>query len=155
VTDRLTSPGEIPDIREARADDAPGVARLLGELGYPATPEQVQQRLAAHLLPGTRIFLAESDGRLVGLASFHCFPLIHEDSWLGRITSLVVAESQRGRGVGRRLVAATEEFAWASGCLRVEVTSGDHRPDAHRFYEHLGYQSDCRRFIRRRPTSSL
>jgi GrpB-like predicted nucleotidyltransferase (UPF0157 family)/GNAT superfamily N-acetyltransferase len=151
----LPGAGDVPIIREARTEDASGLAQLLGELGYPATAEEVQQRIAAHLLPGTRIFLAESVGRPVGLASFHCIPLIHEDGWLGRITSLVVAESQRGRGLGRRLVAAAEEFAWASGCQRVEVTSGDHRPEAHRFYEHLGYQLDCRRFIRRRPNSLL
>ena len=58
------------------------------------------------------------------------------------------AAHHRQRGVGRALVTAAEEFGWARGCLRLEVTSGDHRPEAQAFYEHLGYQLDCRRFIK-------
>lgn len=36
-------------------------------------------------------------------------------------------------------------------CARIEITSGDHRPDAQAFYEATGYFQDCRRFIRDRP----
>jgi GNAT superfamily N-acetyltransferase len=75
------------------------------------------------------------------------------DGFLGRVTSLVVTERERGRGIGRRLLAAVEEYAWSNGCLRIEITSGDHRPETHRFYERVGYQLDCRRFIRFRPWS--
>jgi len=49
-------------------------------------------------------------------------------------------------GRGRRLVAEVEEFAWNNGCARIEITSGDHRPDAQAFYEATGYFQDCRRF---------
>jgi len=35
--------------------------------------------------------------------------------------------------LGRRLVAEVEEFAWNNGCARIEITGGDHRPDAHAF----------------------
>jgi hypothetical protein len=42
-----------------------------------------------------------------------------------------------------------EEAAAACGCLRMEVTSGDHREqDAHLFYQAQGYRADCRRFIK-------
>ena len=70
-------------------------------------------------------------------------------SALGRITSLVVDPGHRQCGIGRLLVAAVEEFGRAHGCIRFEVTSGDHRPEAHAFYEHLGYKLDCRRFVKR------
>jgi GNAT superfamily N-acetyltransferase len=53
------------------------------------------------------------------------------------------------------LVAEAEEFAWNNGCSRIEITSGDHRPDAHAFYEAIGYFQDCRRFIKERPTENL
>jgi GNAT superfamily N-acetyltransferase len=78
-------------------------------------------------------------------------PLMHADGYLGRVTSLVVAESNRRQGLGRLLLSTAEEYAWSNGCSRMEITSGDHRPDTHAFYEHLGYQVDCRRFIRNRP----
>ena len=47
------------------------------------------------------------------------------------------------------MVAAAEKIAADGGCLRMEVTSGDHREqDAHLFYQSLGYRTDCRRFLK-------
>jgi GNAT superfamily N-acetyltransferase len=136
-------------IRSAQRVDAPAVAELLAALGYPSPVEQVVQRIAdCEASASTAVFVAEATQRIVGVASFHCIPLFHADGFLGRITSLVVSPDYRQRGIGRLLVAAAEEFARARGCARIEVTSGDHRPDAHAFYEHVGYQLDCRRFIK-------
>jgi GNAT superfamily N-acetyltransferase len=56
---------------------------------------------------------------------------------------------------GRRLVTEVEEFAWNNGCAGIEITSGDQRPDAHAFYEAIGYFQDCRSFIKERPAENL
>jgi GNAT superfamily N-acetyltransferase len=69
--------------------------------------------------------------------------------WWRAINMLLLRSFSR---LGRRLVAEPEEFAWNNGCARIEITSGDHRPDAHGFYEAIGYFQDCRRFIKKRPT---
>jgi len=138
-----------PAIRSAEPDDAPTVAELLATLGYPSPVADVARRVTSCAASSsTAVFVAEVARRIVGVASFHCIPLFHADGYLGRITSLVVAPEYRQRGIGRLLVASAEEFGWAHGCSRIEVTSGDHRPDAHAFYEHLGYQLNCRRFIK-------
>ena len=63
----------------------------------------------------------------------------------------VLVEQLGYRADGRRLVAEAEEFAWNNGCARIEITSGDHRPDAHAFYEAIGYFQDSRRFVKKRP----
>lgn len=146
----ITHPNHPPAlVRDARRDDSHGVAELLAALGYPSTGAQIERRIAGHATsPESAVFVAEAAKRIVGVISFHCIPLFHADGFLGRITSLVVSADYRQRGIGRLLVAAAEEFARTHGCLRVEVTSGDHRPDAHAFYEHLGYRMDCRRFIK-------
>ena len=136
-------------IRRARSNDASAVAELLAALGYPSEVAHIERRIAnCATSPDTFVFVADSMTRIVGVLSFHCIPLFHADGSLGRITSLVVAPDYRQRGVGRLLVAAAENFAWRHGCARVEVTSGNHRPDAHTFYEHLGYKLDGRRFIK-------
>lgn len=141
-------------IRNARRHDALGVAELLSVLGYPSPVEDVERRIIdCESSVHTVVFVAEFDSRVVGVLSFHCIPLFHAEGYLGRITSLIVAPNYRQRGAGRLLVFAAEQFAWSHKCSRVEVTSGDHRPDAHTFYEHLGYQLDCRRFIKRDPNS--
>ncbi|RYF39943.1 MAG: GNAT family N-acetyltransferase [Cytophagaceae bacterium] len=136
-------------IRNARCHDALAVAGLLATLGYPSLVEDVEQRIAdCEDSVHTIVFVAESDSHIVGALSFHCIPLFHAEGYLGRITSLIVAPDYRQRGIGRLLVFAAEQFAWSRRCIRVEVTSGDHRSETHAFYEHLGYQLDCRRFIK-------
>jgi ribosomal protein S18 acetylase RimI-like enzyme len=142
-------------IRRAQYSDASSVAELLTALGYPSSAAQVERRIVASLTTvDTAGFVAESGERAVGLLSFHCIPLFHADGLLGRITSLIVAPEYRERGIGRLLVAAAEDFARAHNCIRLEVTSGDHRPDAHAFYERLGYKVASRRFIKHVPAPS-
>jgi ribosomal protein S18 acetylase RimI-like enzyme len=162
VWDHATTPGIDLDgaasqeggaviVRRARNVDAPGIADLLTTLGYPANALQVDRRLAGCAgSNSTAVFVAESCGRVLGVLSFHCLPLFHEDGFLGRITSLVVAPDRRRRGIGRLLVVAAEESAWAQRCTRIEVTSGEYRTDAHAFYQRLGFEPDARRFIKRR-----
>jgi len=45
----------------------------------------------------------------------------------------------RGRGAGRQLVEAVERWAAARGLDEISVRSNVVRPDAHPFYERLGY----------------
>jgi GNAT superfamily N-acetyltransferase len=138
-------------VRHARHNDAPALAGLLTLLGYPSSAAQIQERMAQQYIAATdAVFVAEMAGKVVGLLTFHCTPLIHADGFLGRITSMVVATDYRRHGVGKRLIDAAEEFAWSHGCERIEVTSGDHRADAHAFYESVGFRVDCRRFLKSR-----
>src|SRR5579859_5654979 len=91
-------------IRKALPTDAGAISMLLRELGHPATADQITVRLA--LLERTefdRAYLAECDGRALGLIGLHFMPLLHRAPY-GRITVLVVLEEARGQGVGRRLV---------------------------------------------------
>ncbi|RYD73986.1 MAG: GNAT family N-acetyltransferase [Verrucomicrobiaceae bacterium] len=139
-------------VREAVAEDALQIAGLLGALGYPSTETLVRDRLA-HLSVRAEdaVFVADYAGELAGFLSFHISPLFHAEGCLGRITALAVSTRFQRSGIGRQLVAAAEQFAWTHGCVRIEVTSGDHRLDAHAFYEAVGFRMDIRRFIKSQP----
>ena len=144
-------PGEI---RPARAADAGEIAALLGELGYPATREEVARRLAALAGPDDDDAVqvaAGADGAVVGVIGLHRLRTLHAPSPPCYITALVVAASARGRGVGRRLLEAAESWARERGCGRMVVTSAEHRADAHAFYERSGYERTGRRFGRALP----
>jgi GNAT superfamily N-acetyltransferase len=121
-------------IRAATPDDAPVVAALLAELGYPSEVTAVRERLAATDL----VLLSEPDAGLVALQRI---PRLAEGGWFVRITALVVAEPSRGRGVGGALLAAAEAQAREWGAAMVEVTSGRRRERdaAHRLYLTAGY----------------
>jgi GNAT superfamily N-acetyltransferase len=141
-------------IRSASSDDSEQLAALVEQLGYRADERFIRDQLAELASrPGTTVFVADDNGAIIGLLCFSIIPLLHVSGGLGRISALVVDSECQGNGVGRRLVAEAEEFAWNTGCARIEITSGDHRPDAHAFYEAIGYFQDCRRFIKQRPST--
>jgi N-acetylglutamate synthase-like GNAT family acetyltransferase len=137
-------------IRPAEAADATAIAKLLGQLGYPAEEGAVGRRLAR--VAGSaidRVLVAEDASAVVGVASLHVIPLFHRDDGdLGRLSIIVVDEARRGSGLGRILVEAVEEAARELGCARLEVTTGLHRVETHRFYEELGYKELPRRYLK-------
>ena len=134
------------DVREAGPADAPRIAELLGQLGYPASHEEVARRLQYWAAtPNSCILLADESGLVVGCLSVHAVPYLERTGCWARIESLVVDTTVRGRGVGRALVAAAESMASGWGCLDIEVTSSRTRADAHCFYARLGYTDVCDR----------
>jgi GNAT superfamily N-acetyltransferase len=139
-------------VRPAAAEDAEQMVPLLEELGYPNDPHVVRERLAKVPRDDSQVLVAEDeDGRLIGLATMQVKWALHRPAD-ARLGSLVVASRVRGRGVGRLLLDAVERWAADHGCTRVELTSGSQRTDAHAFYEHCGYHSESRRFVK--PVSS-
>jgi len=133
-------------IRSATVADHAEIAVLLGQLGYDASATDVLNRLNAIQESSTDLVLVASGAdTILGLISLHVLPLFHANGFLGRITSLVVGEASRGQGVGSALVKAAEEWFVANHCIKIEVTSGDRRTDAHRFYESHGLLRDGER----------
>jgi GNAT superfamily N-acetyltransferase len=128
-------------IRLVHTTDAAAVNELLDELGYPqdgtaTTATRIQAWVGD---PSSAAYVAEAAGDLLGVIAVHiCLFFERTGSW-GRIVTLVVSSRARGQGVGGQLVAAAESFATSRGCTRMEVTSGDHRQDAHEFYRRRGY----------------
>jgi GNAT superfamily N-acetyltransferase len=142
------------EIRCASLADAAEIASCLSALGYGTLPSLVAEHLGLFAGSATdSVFVAPDSGRgpLLGVVSVHLLPLFHAPGLLGRITALAVKAEARGKGVGKALVAAAEAWAWGAGAQRMEVTSGDHRPDAHMFYQAVGYSLNERRFIKHFP----
>jgi GNAT superfamily N-acetyltransferase len=134
-------------IRPAAPADAPSVARLLGELGYPTDAADVPRRLAAIRGEGNDVFLAVGgDDEALGLISLVRYATIHAAGPTAYIMALVVSSTARGRGVGRVLVAHAKAWAAERGCTRLSVTSAEHRADAHAFYPACGMPYTGRRF---------
>lgn len=123
------------------------MAALLAELGYPVQARELPSRLSAVESEGSTVVLAvdENDTPL-GLAQVAKHSTIHADAPVAYITALVTNEAARGRGVGRALVNAAEAWAREKGCVRLSVTSAEHRSDAHAFYPKCGMPYTGRRF---------
>ena len=145
-------------VRRASVDDAAQIALCLAELGYRTPSPVVADRLRQFATSATdAVFVAVGNPEtpVAGVISVHLLPLFHTSGYLARITSLVVLTRVQRHGIGLALVKAAEAFAWEHACQRIEVTSGDHRPDAHAFYQRIGYALDERRFIKRAAESRV
>jgi ribosomal protein S18 acetylase RimI-like enzyme len=132
-------------VRRADRHDLPGLAALLGELGYPASPEELERRLQR--LDGD-LFVA-ADDEPVGLAALQIMHVLQRDAPAARVTALVVRADARGSGVARALISTLEAAARAAGCDHIHVTTANHRAEAHAAYRALGFEETGRRFAKR------
>lgn len=131
-------------VRRLAVEDAAAVAELSGQLGYPGTAEETRKRIDTMTRSEDRVaFAAVRDAELVGelLGWIDAAVERHlqaEDTVV--IGGLVVRESARGCGVGKRLCEEVEQWARERGFRRVRVRSQIKREDAHRFYLRDGYR---------------
>jgi GNAT superfamily N-acetyltransferase len=63
------------------------------------------------------------------------------------VDNLVVRADQRGRKIGRRLLAAAVEWSRQRRATHVEVTVHDFNRDAKRFYENFGFLPSVGRMV--------
>jgi GNAT superfamily N-acetyltransferase len=128
-------------IRRSKSGDAPRLSELSGQLGYPATPAQMRERLRG-IKPASEhaVLVAESatDG-VIGWLHVSKEPLL-EVEIRAEVNGLVVAEGQRSAGAGARLLASAEDWARKHGCKSMSVRSNVIRERAHKFYERNGYE---------------
>lgn len=136
-------------IRPARASDLPAIVAMLADdpLGttrednrdplppayYDALREIAEQR-------GNVVLVAETAGRIVGCLQFTAIAgLTRGGMKRGQIEGVRIAQGWRGRGIGELLVRRAIALAREAGCGLVQLTTDNARPDAHRFYEGLGF----------------
>ena len=136
-------------MREAGSGDVAAIARLLGQLGYPAGTEAVGGRLRAHLAsPDDVLLVAQRGDEIVGLAALHVSIALEYDGLAGKLSAIVVDERARSQGVGRQLVAAVEAEARRRGCVLLFLTTAERRAGAHAFYRSVGFEETGRRFAK-------
>jgi len=122
-------PDATLQLRPAHPDDAADLARLSGELGYPASAAQLRQHF---------VCVAQWQGETCGWIHGFVRPLLESDPCV-ELGGLVVAAAQRGHGIGSALLAACEQWAKMQGIHQLGLRSAEHRQDAHRFYRQHGY----------------
>jgi len=132
----LADPAHARDVvamTAAYAEDAMGNAGAL--------PPDVLRRLVPALRehPTTVVLLAYVAGRAVGIATcflgfttFAARPLLN-------IHDFAVLPEQRGRGVGRALLAAAEAAARRRGCVKLTLEVQERNTCARRVYEAAGF----------------
>jgi GNAT superfamily N-acetyltransferase len=127
-------------IRPPRDTDAPALADLSGQLGYPVEVEEIMQRMAAVAGNDHAGVLVATDtaDRPIGWVHVELKRTLSAPL-TAQVVGLVVDEAARSAGVGKELLAAAEAWARALDCHRMVVGTRITRERAHRFYEREGY----------------
>jgi GNAT superfamily N-acetyltransferase len=129
------------NVRRARTSDAPQLAELSGQLGYPTTPREIIKRMR-RLKPVAQNALFVADSRGAGVVGWAHVSVTHlmEVGTRAELNGLIVSEGQRSLGAGARLLEAAEDWARRHGCPSMSVRSNVIRERAHKFYERQGYE---------------
>lgn len=80
-----------------------------------------------------------------GQVSGYIHAQVYESLYSNRgynILGLAVLSAYQGQGIGSKLLKAVERLAIEKGLSFIRLNSAEHRKQAHRFYEYLGYESD-------------
>jgi ribosomal protein S18 acetylase RimI-like enzyme len=130
------------EIRPLGRDDLADALALVRELyGLPAAKPQAHQAQYEALVndPDASPFLATSDGTAVGLIVFRFRRRLNHATFEGWISDLVVREQDRGRGIGRALVASVIAEWRLRGSHRIQLEVAHDRTAARALYAALGF----------------
>jgi ribosomal protein S18 acetylase RimI-like enzyme len=136
-------------IRDANLGDAPVLAQLMCELGYPTSEPEMKERMQTISTDtNLRTLVAVIDGEVCGMIGTLIVPSHEHNDLTGGIVALVVSPARRRKGVARRLVERAEEDFSRRNIRRVTLTTRLTRKNAHKFYEDLGYEQTGYRYAK-------
>ncbi len=84
------------------------------------------------------IFIAEKNGVVIGSICVVIDARLAEGVY-AEIVSLIVSETERGQGVGKKLINVSEEWA-RKRVNKIRVRANETRSSAHTFYENQGFK---------------
>lgn len=136
-------------VRRANADDLTAIIALLAHdpLGEqredpstPLNPAYIAAFRAIDADPNQLLAVITEEDRVVGTLQLTFIPgLSRTGAWRGQIEAVRVAAHRRDAGLGRYAFEWAIAECRARGCRLVQLTTDRDRPDAHQFYERLGF----------------
>jgi ribosomal protein S18 acetylase RimI-like enzyme len=141
ITNLEKEPSMNVTIRSALVEDSASIGHLITELAKnigetsPITAEYAVQYLKT---PGSFILLAEKDRQVVGLISYSIRPNLYHAGDSCLIEEFVVRQSERGQGIGGRLLEALFRQLASRNCIEVSVTTMLDNLKAIAFYKSHG-----------------
>lgn len=144
-----------PCLRMAGPDDLPNLLALYRHLipeEAPAPLPVAEEKLAAlTAIPGSGIWVVETDTGLVASVTLIVVPnMTRHGAPYAFIENVVCRRDYRRQGHVSALLAKVEEVAWAQGCYRIMIVSGNHNTGAHATYVSAGYVASKTGFQKRR-----
>ncbi|AKG35353.1 GNAT family N-acetyltransferase [Paenibacillus durus] len=142
----------VLQIRNIDMNDLETITALLRGFGYPTTLNVMKERLeAVQNDPACCSLVAEMDGQTVGMIELRqVISYCKGQESVAELTAIIVEESLRRNGLGKRLIAAGEDWARSRQLKQIFLCSGNRaeRAPARAFYRHLGFEQNGYRFCK-------
>jgi N-acetylglutamate synthase-like GNAT family acetyltransferase len=145
-------PGNSPKtadriLRRAIAADAPAIEALYRELVSDPLVRVLPEQLAELAESPTGFLIVVETGRSVCAAALLtiCPDAMYGTQPFGVIENVIVAQSMRGLGFGRLLLAHVERLAVEQHCTKLMLLSSASREAAHAFFRQCGFTGDTKR----------
>ena len=137
--------------RRATAADVPVIVAMLADDILGSSRETASRDVATHYYdafaeidadPNQFLCVAEDAQQIVGTLQLTFIPgLARRGAKRGQIEAVRIAADRRGEKLGEALLAWAVEECRSHGCSLVQLTTDKARPDAHRFYDRLGFEA--------------
>jgi GNAT superfamily N-acetyltransferase len=135
------------DIKPATGADIPALIELLNllfSIEQDFQPDAEKQRRGLELLlarpENAVILVARGADGVVGMVSAQQVISTASGAPSAWIEDVVLRPEYRGKGIGRRLLAAAADWATGKGAVRMQLLADADNAPALGFYEHQGWQ---------------
>jgi aminoglycoside 6'-N-acetyltransferase I len=136
------------EIRSVANTDAQGLCDLLIAAGHRSSPQISAERLDALRQVAGAALVAAEWGPPIGLVVLHWYRTLEADQPTAQITTLLVAPTERRRGIGRLLVKTAAQTARTAGCGVLELLAAPDDQVLLDFCTASGFAEAGRRFVR-------
>jgi GNAT superfamily N-acetyltransferase len=138
------------EIRKAIEDDVPNLLPLMRQLAefekyasdFAVTEELLREQGFRRSPPDFHCLIAEEAGELVGFLVYYFIPFTYRAKPNLIIKELYIAESHRGRGVGKRLMKVVAREAEEVDCGMIKWWVAKWNQRGIKFYQRLGARID-------------
>lgn len=130
------------EIRKVRVDDYKEICRVNREsLGYDFPLDKTKEKLEyITSRPYYVIYVAvDENDKAVAYIQAQEYETTYLDNCIN-VLGLTVLNEYQGKGIGKALMTKLEEYAKKNGVKLIRLTSGMNRTEAHKFYEHIGFE---------------
>jgi len=135
-----------PIIRKATIKDIEAMTGLLYQLfsiEEDFTFDEVKQKRGLELVVSNTesaiAFVAEIDGKVIGMLTAQTNISTAEGSISAVLEDMVIEKSFRGKGIGKKLMQAMEDWAREKGIKRLQLLADKTNSPALAFYNKLGW----------------
>ena len=138
-------------LRKAVREDLPAIVAMLADDELGSQREDARVPLALEYGEAFQDIDGDSNQLLavaiigddvVGALQLTFIPgLARKGAWRGQIEAVRIASEYRSSGIGQEMFRWAIEQCRLRNCRLVQLTTDKSRPDAHRFYERLGFEA--------------